>query len=243
MIMKFILSGKYGELAQVHGTQPHHGIDLQMDPGTTIRSINDGIVAKITHYGNQNIGNGVIVKDNSGNYDIYGHLSQIKIKVGQKVHEGTTLGLSGNSGHSSGAHLHFGIQQPNGNFIDPTPQLNHLEAVTGQNYYNDSGFYIGSKPDPGSLMDKVNHFSNWIVGKEGHAANVASHPLQQAAIHAGLSCWHWFITYLPDLLGYGAIATGIFIILGSMFGKGGMIKPLAIFAGALIIGICILGSV
>ncbi|QFR56259.1 hypothetical protein PPK15_gp46 [Bacillus phage 000TH010] len=55
--------------------------------------------------------------------------------------------------------------------------------------------------------------------------------------------WHWFLMNLPDIMGYSAILAGICIILGSMIGRGGMFKPLAYFAGALILALCILGGV
>ncbi|CAA66529.1 unnamed protein product [Bacillus phage SPP1] len=54
---------------------------------------------------------------------------------------------------------------------------------------------------------------------------------------------HWFIMNLPDIIGYGAILSGVLIILGSMIGRGGMFKPLAYFAGAFILALCILGGV
>ena len=48
---------------------------------------------------------------------------------------------------------------------------------------------------------------------------------------------------LPDIMGYGALLTAACIIIGAMVRKGGMMKPLAYFAGALIIAVCILGGV
>jgi hypothetical protein len=99
--------------------------------------------------------------------------------------------------------------------------------------------YLGGKPDPGSLMDHFNQFSDWAIGKQ---VELIFKPLglflQQAAINA----WHWFIVNLPDIIGYGTIATGVIIILSAMAGKG-IIKPLGWYAGALILAVCILGSI
>lgn len=55
--------------------------------------------------------------------------------------------------------------------------------------------------------------------------------------------WDWFILNLPDIMGYLTIAAGVGIIIGSMFGQGGMMRPLAVYAAALILAFCILGGV
>lgn len=57
---------------------------------------------------------------------------------------------------------------------------------------------------------------------------------------AGTDLWVWFVEVLPDIAGYGVMACGAFIILGSMISDKGMMKPLACLAGGLILSVCIL---
>ncbi|WP_106494844.1 hypothetical protein [Lentibacillus sp. Marseille-P4043] len=54
--------------------------------------------------------------------------------------------------------------------------------------------------------------------------------------------WDFLITFLPDIMGYGTMLAGALMILGAMTGKGGMMKVLAIYAGFMIFGLCILGG-
>jgi hypothetical protein len=109
----------------------HSGIDFSMENHTPLRSIQDGIVERVTHY-KDNIGNGVLVRWNDGKVAIYGHMSETTVNVGDKVQTGDLLGYSGNSGHVVGAnggyHLHFGLKE-NGHFIDPSPYIDNIQNM------------------------------------------------------------------------------------------------------------------
>lgn len=71
--------------------------------------------------------------------------------------------------------------------------------------------------------------SDYIVDKIGDVASGVGH-----------SVWDWFVQAIPDIAGYGTMASGIFIVLGSMVGRGGILKPLAYLAGGLIVAVCVL---
>lgn len=58
--------------------------------------------------------------------------------------------------------------------------------------------------------------------------------------NVAMGTWNWFVEALPDIMGYGALATGAIIVLSSMTGNGGIIKPIAYYAGGLIVALCIL---
>lgn len=120
--------------------------------------------------------------------------------------------------------------------------MKFIMSATGQlTETKDVGeFYIGGKPEPGSLMDHMNRFSDWLVGKE---IEFIVKPFVNFLEGMTITFWHWFIQVLPDLIGYSAIACGIFMILSAMTGKSGMMKPLGIFAALFIIAVCILTSV
>jgi hypothetical protein len=109
----------------------HSGIDFSMENHTPLRSIQDGIVERVTHY-KDNIGNGVLVRWNDGKVAIYGHMSETTVNVGDKVKTGDLIGYSGNSGHVVGAnggyHLHFGLKE-NGHFIDPSPYIDNIQNM------------------------------------------------------------------------------------------------------------------
>jgi hypothetical protein len=130
--MKVRITGRYGEVDHLH-PNGHTGIDLGLSEGTPLRSVFDGVVERVVDYGSENIGKGVIVRFADGREGIYGHLSDIKVKAGQLVSEGDIIGLSGNTGFSTGAHLHFSLKE-NGHFIDPTP----LAEKVGE--YSQSGW-------------------------------------------------------------------------------------------------------
>ncbi|ALV24661.1 zinc metallopeptidase, M23 family [Campylobacter iguaniorum] len=85
----------------------HSGMDFRAPIGQNVLAANDGIVkiAKDRYYA----GNGVVIDHGGGIYTQYYHLSNLNVKVGDKVKKGDIIGLSGNSGRVSGPHLHFGV--------------------------------------------------------------------------------------------------------------------------------------
>ncbi|WP_108669567.1 M23 family metallopeptidase [Peribacillus acanthi] len=111
------ITSKFKEISSIH-PNPHTGVDIALKEGTPLRSIQDGIIEKV-YDGSTNIGKGISVRFEDGTQGIYGHLSDVKVKVGQLVHDGQIIGYSGNTGRSTGEHLHFALQK-DGEFIDPT---------------------------------------------------------------------------------------------------------------------------
>ncbi|YAL82658.1 M23 family metallopeptidase [Dermacoccaceae bacterium W4C1] len=85
----------------------HAGIDYAVPVGTPLRSMNNGTVVKTGWYGGQ--GNRVVVRFANGVEAVYAHMSSISVSPGQSVGAGQTLGLSGNTGNSTGPHLHLEI--------------------------------------------------------------------------------------------------------------------------------------
>jgi len=110
----------------------HLGVDLGYPKDTPIYSIQDGIVKKTVDYGDENIGKGVFVEWENGYTAIYGHLNEISVQKGDIINKGELLGLSGNTGNvfgeNGGYHLHFGLKNTDGQFINPEPYVNLLQA-------------------------------------------------------------------------------------------------------------------
>lgn len=129
--MKFRLSSEFGAFEEIREGRAHNGIDLAMPEGTELRSIADAVVERVVDYGGENIGKGVILRLEDGTNAIYGHMSDVSVKVGDVLKVGDTIGLSGNTGHSSGAHLHFALNK-DGDWLDPTPIADELAEISGE---------------------------------------------------------------------------------------------------------------
>lgn len=84
----------------------HYGTDIKVYVGDTIRSAFSGKV-RIVAYEAKGYGNYVIVRHENGLETVYGHMSKHLVKENQSVRAGEPIGLGGNTGRSTGSHLHF----------------------------------------------------------------------------------------------------------------------------------------
>ncbi len=84
----------------------HKGLDIKVYIGDTIRSAFDGRV-RIVRYERGGYGNYVVIRHKNGLETIYGHLSKQLVEEDQVVKAGEPIGLGGNTGLSTGSHLHF----------------------------------------------------------------------------------------------------------------------------------------
>ena len=98
----------------------HAGADVGVPIGTTVRASRAGQVITAGWVGGY--GNCVIIDHGDGVTTRYGHLSEVTVSVGQYVDQGQQVALSGNTGRSTGPHLHFEIRI-NGEPVDPLPYL------------------------------------------------------------------------------------------------------------------------
>ena len=119
----------------------HIGIDISVPKGTPVLSSISGTV-KSTVY-NKARGNVVTIEGNDGTSTIYQHLSAFNVKPGQKVKQGQKIALSGDTGVSTGPHLHYEVLK-NGINIDP---LEFHGASPG------SAAISSIKEQTGSVMD------------------------------------------------------------------------------------------
>ncbi|MCM1499364.1 MAG: peptidoglycan DD-metalloendopeptidase family protein [Clostridium sp.] len=98
----------------------HAGTDVGVPIGTTVRASRAGQVVTAGWVGGY--GNCVIIDHGDGVSTRYGHLSEVTVGVGQYVDQGEQVALSGNTGRSTGPHLHFEIRI-GGEAVDPMPYL------------------------------------------------------------------------------------------------------------------------
>jgi murein DD-endopeptidase MepM/ murein hydrolase activator NlpD len=91
--------------------RPHNGIDFGAPKGSPVFSTADGII-EIARYSNS-AGNWVMVNHYNGYKTVYMHFSKLNVKEGQKVKRGQVIGNVGNTGYSTGPHLHYEVRYNN----------------------------------------------------------------------------------------------------------------------------------
>ncbi len=95
----------------VYGVRKHHdGIDFTAHTGTPIHATGNGVVVKAEN-SNGGYGNEIEIDHGFSYKSKYAHLSKILVTVGQKVKRGQIIGLVGNTGKSTGPHLHYEVRR------------------------------------------------------------------------------------------------------------------------------------
>ena len=95
----------------------HYGIDLKVNIGDTVLCAFSGKV-RIINYENRGYGNYIVVRHDNGLETVYAHLSQVLVTLNQNLKCGDLIALAGNTGRSTGPHLHFETRYL-GNAINP----------------------------------------------------------------------------------------------------------------------------
>ena len=98
----------------------HKGIDIVARYGSNVKAATGGVITYSGQMGSY--GNLVVIDHQNGFETRYAHNSRLKVKKGEKVRQGQTIALVGNTGRSNGTHLHFEIWK-NGEAIDPAHYL------------------------------------------------------------------------------------------------------------------------
>jgi len=102
--------------------QFHGGVDFRANVGTPIMASLDGTISVVSE--NWLYGKYIIMSHGNGYKTIYGHLNAYSVKQGEKVARGRKIGEVGNTGYSTGPHLHFGIYDKNNRLVNPLDLLN-----------------------------------------------------------------------------------------------------------------------
>jgi murein DD-endopeptidase MepM/ murein hydrolase activator NlpD len=126
----------------LHRYRAHHGIDYATPIGTPVKAAYDGKVIFVGRKGGY--GKCVVIRHPHGYKTIYAHLSRYKCKKGQRVKKGKVIALSGNTGRSTGPHLHFGLSL-NGRWIDPATKIvitGGLRGVKRKEFKKRAKYYI-----------------------------------------------------------------------------------------------------
>ncbi len=113
-----------GEISSDYGWREykeyHHGIDIAIPSGTDIKAARAGKVVKAGWIGVYGLA--LLVDHGNGIQTLYGHNQKLLVKAGERVDMGETIAISGNTGRTTGPHLHFEIRL-NGKTVDPNQYL------------------------------------------------------------------------------------------------------------------------
>lgn len=133
--MARVTSG-YGPRRDPKTGQPsfHHGIDYSTPIGTPIYTNQQMTVTRVGY--EPGYGNYVYAKDANGNEHRYGHLDSQNVKTGDVLNPGDKIGNTGNTGKSTGPHLHYEVRKPDGKSVDPQS----IDPATGKPYTASGGF-------------------------------------------------------------------------------------------------------
>ena len=108
----FCMPTEHTRITDVFGYRPrrrraHYGLDIKVYVGDTIRAAFDGKVRIVKNQGRRGYGKYVVIRHDNGLETVYGHLSKQLVEENQLVKAGEPIGLGGNTGRSTGSHLHF----------------------------------------------------------------------------------------------------------------------------------------
>lgn len=126
-ITDYPITSDWNEIDNMHPIDGHTGIDYALPQNTPLEAISDGVIIGVST--NEILGNNIRYKTPEGEIIVYGHLSSFKAKIGDKIHKGDIIGMSGGdpkiqpSGRSSGSHLHLSVYGTNGILVDPAPYV------------------------------------------------------------------------------------------------------------------------
>ncbi len=103
----------------------HTGTDICGDVGDPIKAADNGIVIT-AEYQTNGYGNIIIIDHQNGTHTWYAHLDSIGVKEGETVEKGYVIGTLGNTGYSTGPHLHFEVRE-NGTPVNPSKYLKNMQ--------------------------------------------------------------------------------------------------------------------
>jgi len=107
----------FSQNTDVYNGKGHNGIDLRASIGTTIYAAENGIVKDIgdtdTVCPGGSYGKWIVIEHPNNLSTLYAHLSRIRVSAGQTIQRGDIIGLSGNTGYTTGPHLHFTVYASN----------------------------------------------------------------------------------------------------------------------------------
>lgn len=136
----FVMPTTNTKITDIFGYRPrrrrvHNGLDIKVQIGDTIRSAFDGKVRIVKNQGRRKgYGKYIVIRHENGLETVYGHLSKWLVTEDQYVKAGEPIGLGGNTGRSSGSHLHFETLFM-GKALDPALMFDFVNQDVTNDYY------------------------------------------------------------------------------------------------------------
>lgn len=118
------ITARFGEVSQIH-PNGHTGVDFAVPVETPMKSVVNGTVERVRDTGDVGYGKSVQIRTSDGRLVIYAHLNEWFVQKGDIVKIGDVIAESGNTGRSTGAHLHLQVNDKNGVPINPMPTIIH----------------------------------------------------------------------------------------------------------------------
>ena len=137
-LRNYVMPTSNTKITDIFGYRPnrrrvHQGLDIKVQTGDTIYAAFDGKV-RVTSYQRRGYGHYIVIRHNNGIETLYAHLSKKLVKANQNVKAGDPIGLGGNTGRSSGSHLHFETILM-GKSLDPALMFDFKnQSMTGEHY-------------------------------------------------------------------------------------------------------------
>ncbi len=147
------------KITDIFGYRPrrrrvHNGLDIKVQRGDTIRAAFDGKV-RMASYQRRGYGHYIVIRHNNGIETVYAHLSKKLVLQDQNVKAGQPIGLGGNTGRSTGAHLHFETLLAGKN-INPALMFDfEKQDVTGDFYTYRKGVYQDIDRKTGKIVESA----------------------------------------------------------------------------------------
>lgn len=182
---KIAVTSSFGEersIPEAKNASKHNGLDFDLKTGTKVFSVDDG---EVVISGESDYGITVTVKHSWGK-TVYGHLSKTDVEKNQKVTKGQVIGEAGNTGQSTGSHLHFGIKPEKNSenmidgFIDPAQYFGLNEIASEKAPRNDA---LLEATASASLENVVMPGFEDLRGKTGYLYNYKFNLSEKTSIH------------------------------------------------------------
>uniref|UniRef100_A0A5Q0TEK3 Peptidoglycan DD-metalloendopeptidase family protein n=2 Tax=Vibrio algicola TaxID=2662262 RepID=A0A5Q0TEK3_9VIBR len=132
-----------------HRIAPHYGTDLAVPVATPVLATGEGQVVRVGEH--PLAGLYVVIKNGPIYSTRFLHLSRILVKVGQQVHQNEVIALSGNTGRSTGPHLHYELRKegvPVNAMLAPLPQASGLTQRQSAQFKQKNRVLIHQLSDP-----------------------------------------------------------------------------------------------
>lgn len=168
----------------------HKGLDIKVYIGDTIRAAFDGKV-RIVKYEANGYGNYVVIRHHNGLETIYGHMSKHLVGENETVHAGDPIGLGGNTGRSTGSHLHFETRLC-GVALNPALMFDFKnQDVTGDYYFFRKDTYnkesLAANRVRGKESTDLASADNENIGNNVEGGNVRYHKVSRGETLASIA--------------------------------------------------------